>query len=60
MPPSCQSPALTAKQMIHNVPQPAFEQFLADQLKNDPNVTMEKGVAFVSCSQVCKLCFAAD
>lgn len=40
-------------QMIHNIPQPKFEQFLSQQLCGDPNVTIRKGVSFVSLSQVC-------
>lgn len=39
-------------QMIHNIPQPRFEQFVAEQLIGDPNVEIRKGVAFVSCIQV--------
>ncbi|KAK9792807.1 putative FAD-binding domain-containing protein [Seiridium cardinale] len=38
-------------EMIHNVPQPDFEQFVYNALENDPNVEMRKGVAFVSCQQ---------
>ncbi|KAK6073120.1 FAD binding domain-containing protein [Seiridium cupressi] len=38
-------------EMIHNVPQPDFEQFIYNALENDPNVEMRKGVAFVSCQQ---------
>lgn len=38
--------------MIHNIPQPKFEQFIADQLQNDPNVILRKNVAFIKCSQV--------
>lgn len=38
--------------MIHNVPQPEFEAFIASLLKDDPNVTIRKGVAFESCEQV--------
>lgn len=38
--------------MIHNIPQPQFEAFIADLLKDDPNVTIKKGVAFESCEQV--------
>jgi hypothetical protein len=41
--------------MIHNIPQPVFEQFVADKLANDPLVEIRKGVAFVSLVQVCKL-----
>lgn len=38
--------------MIHNIPQPRFEQFVAEQLIGDPNVEIRKGVGFVSCVQV--------
>ncbi|KAI0136212.1 FAD binding domain-containing protein [Xylariales sp. AK1849] len=38
-------------EMIHNIPQPDFEQFVAKQLENDPNVEIRKGVSFVSCQQ---------
>lgn len=38
--------------MIHNIPQPGFEQFVAKELENDPNVQIRKGVAFVTCEQV--------
>ncbi|ETS87827.1 hypothetical protein PFICI_01655 [Pestalotiopsis fici W106-1] len=38
-------------EMIHNVPQPDFEQFVYDALLKDPNVEMHKGIAFVSCQQ---------
>lgn len=40
--------------MIHNIPQPDFEQFVADELALDPNVEIRKGVAFVSVAQVRK------
>ena len=43
---------LTDFQMIHNIPQPRFEQFVAEQLAGDTNVEIRKGVAFVSCVQV--------
>lgn len=39
-------------QMIHNVPQPDFEAFIAEFLKDDPNVEIRKGVAFEFCEQV--------
>lgn len=42
-------------QMIHNIPQPEFEAFVAHHLENDPNVRIRKGVGFVSCEQVCPL-----
>ena len=35
-------------EMIHNIPQPVFEQFLTDYLVKDPNVEIRKGVSFVS------------
>jgi 2-polyprenyl-6-methoxyphenol hydroxylase-like FAD-dependent oxidoreductase len=38
--------------MIHNIPQPVFEQFLTDVLAKDPNVDIRKGVSFVSLTQV--------
>ncbi|EON61505.1 hypothetical protein W97_00720 [Coniosporium apollinis CBS 100218] len=38
-------------EMIHNIPQPSFEQFVAHVLSNDPQVEIRKGVAFVSCTQ---------
>jgi 2-polyprenyl-6-methoxyphenol hydroxylase-like FAD-dependent oxidoreductase len=37
--------------MIHNIPQPDFEQFVADQLAEDPQVEIRKGVSFISCVQ---------
>ncbi|KAJ9139161.1 2,4-dichlorophenol 6-monooxygenase [Pleurostoma richardsiae] len=38
-------------EMIHNIPQPDFEDFVAKRLVHDPNVEVRKGVAFVSCEQ---------
>lgn len=38
-------------EMIHNIPQPEFEQFIADHLVHDSNVEMRKGVGFISCTQ---------
>jgi hypothetical protein len=38
--------------MIHNIPQPDFEQFVAQNMRIDPNVEVRKGVFFVSCEQV--------
>ncbi|KAH8668666.1 FAD binding domain-containing protein [Xylariales sp. PMI_506] len=38
-------------EMIHNIPQPDFEKFVANELSNDPNVEIRKGVAFISCVQ---------
>ena len=40
--------------MIHNIPQPVFEQFVADHLSKDPNVEIRKGVSFVSLVQDAK------
>lgn len=39
--------------MIHNIPQPVFEQFLTDVIAKDSNVDLRKGVSFVSLEQVC-------
>lgn len=38
--------------MIHNIPQPTFEQFLTDVISKDANVDLRKGVSFVSLEQV--------
>ncbi|KPM41581.1 hypothetical protein AK830_g4957 [Neonectria ditissima] len=38
-------------EMIHNIPQPGFEQFVAKELENDSNVQIRKGVAYVTCEQ---------
>ncbi|KAJ4405302.1 hypothetical protein N0V82_010336 [Gnomoniopsis sp. IMI 355080] len=38
-------------EMIHNIPQPDFEAFVADHLQDDPNVEIRKAVGFVSCEQ---------
>lgn len=38
--------------MIHNIPQPAFEQFVSEYLAHDKNVDVRKGVSFVSLEQV--------
>lgn len=38
-------------EMVHNIPQPDFEQFLASHLSHDPQVELRTGVAFVSCEQ---------
>jgi hypothetical protein len=38
--------------MIHNIPQPVFEQFISDCLAHDWNVDVRKGVSFVSLEQV--------
>lgn len=37
--------------MIHNIPQPAFEEFVAAKLVNDSNVEIRKNVAYVSSKQ---------
>ncbi|KAK7699394.1 hypothetical protein SLS64_011690 [Diaporthe eres] len=37
--------------MIHNIPQPDFEEFVHQKLRVDPNTEVRKGVAFVSCEQ---------
>ncbi|KAK5135335.1 hypothetical protein LTR08_005439 [Meristemomyces frigidus] len=38
-------------EMLHNIPQPDFEQFVATELSQIPSVEIRKGVAFVSCQQ---------
>ncbi|KAK1673122.1 FAD binding domain-containing protein [Colletotrichum godetiae] len=38
-------------EMIHNIPQPDFEKFIAQRLEHDPNVEIRRGVGFVSCEQ---------
>ncbi|KAF5517794.1 2,4-dichlorophenol 6-monooxygenase [Colletotrichum aenigma] len=38
-------------EMIHNVPQPDFERFVAEKLAFDNNVELRKGIAFVCCEQ---------
>ncbi|KAF5625347.1 3-propionate hydroxylase [Fusarium tjaetaba] len=38
-------------EMIHNIPQPDFEQYLADKLSSEDLVDIRKGVSFVSLSQ---------
>lgn len=40
--------------MIHNIPQPAFEQYLTDVLAKDSNVDIRRGVSFISLRQVSK------
>ncbi|OAL33029.1 hypothetical protein AYO22_00114 [Fonsecaea multimorphosa] len=37
--------------MIHNVPQPVFEEFVTEVLAKDSNVDLRKGVSFVSLEQ---------
>lgn len=46
---------LTDIEMIHNIPQPVFEDFLTDLLSRDSNVDLRKGVSFVSLEQVCPM-----
>lgn len=42
--------------MIHNIPQPTFEQFLTEVISKEENVDLRKGISFVSLEQVgCKL-----
>ncbi|KAK6388103.1 hypothetical protein LTR65_008111 [Meristemomyces frigidus] len=38
-------------EMIHNIPQPDFEDFIATALAQTPSVELRKGVGFVSCQQ---------
>lgn len=38
--------------MIHNIPQPTFEQFVATRLKRDGEVEVRKNHSYVSCEQV--------
>lgn len=38
-------------EMIHNIPQPTFEQFVADALAKEPCADICKGVSFVSLEQ---------
>lgn len=38
--------------MIHNIPQPSFEQFVTNTLGIDSKVQIRKGVVFVSLSTV--------
>jgi hypothetical protein len=38
--------------MIHNIPQPAFEEFVAKRLAQDEVVEIRKNHSFVSCEQV--------
>ncbi len=42
--------------MIHNIPQPIFEQYVTDALARDSNVDLRKGLSFVSLDQVCSGC----
>lgn len=41
--------------MIHNIPQPAFEEFVAHRLAQDGGVEIRKNHSFVSCEQVSNL-----
>lgn len=43
------------EQMMHNIPQPAFEHFIAKELEHDPNVEIQTNVAYVSSQQVSSL-----
>jgi hypothetical protein len=38
--------------MIHNIPQPVFEEFIAERLGRDGEVEVRKNHSFVSCEQV--------
>ncbi|KAJ9610537.1 hypothetical protein H2200_005314 [Cladophialophora chaetospira] len=38
-------------EMIHNIPQPVFEQFITNVLAKDSNVDLRKGLSFVSLDQ---------
>jgi hypothetical protein len=38
--------------MIHNIPQPTFEDFLTDVISGEENVELRKGISFVSLEQV--------
>ncbi|KAK9437260.1 FAD binding domain-containing protein [Metarhizium brunneum] len=38
-------------EMMHNIPQPAFEHFIAQELENDANVEIQTNVAYVSSHQ---------
>lgn len=38
-------------EMIHNIPQPAFETHLADLLSNSAYTSIHRGLAFVACHQ---------
>jgi hypothetical protein len=38
--------------MIHNIPQPAFEEFVANRLAQDGGVEIRKNHSYVSCEQV--------
>jgi 2-polyprenyl-6-methoxyphenol hydroxylase-like FAD-dependent oxidoreductase len=38
--------------MIHNIPQPTFEEFLTAVISEEGNVDLRKGISFVSLEQV--------
>jgi hypothetical protein len=38
--------------MIHNIPQPSFEQFVAEAMAGEELVEVRKGVAYVGSHQV--------
>ena len=40
--------------MLHNIPQLAFEQFVAKELEHDPNVEIRKNVSYITSRQVRK------
>ncbi|EMR63979.1 putative -dichlorophenol 6-monooxygenase protein [Eutypa lata UCREL1] len=42
---------ITYVQMIHNIPQPSFEQFVARELEKEAEVEIWKGASIVSCQQ---------
>ena len=44
-------PFLTQK-MLHNIPQPVFEQYLTELIADEVNVDLRKGVSFVGLEQV--------
>lgn len=48
---------ITYVQMIHNIPQPSFEQFVARELEKEAEVEIWKGASIVSCQQVRAPCF---
>ncbi|KAK5051904.1 hypothetical protein LTR84_002707 [Exophiala bonariae] len=39
-------------EMIHNIPQPTFEDFLTDVISGERNVDLRKGISFVSLEQL--------
>ena len=38
--------------MIHNIPQPVFEEMIAEEFQDDPNVAVFKNMSFISCREV--------